>query len=602
MPEPKDNTFRIGLCLAGAVSAGAYTAGVLDYLLEALEEWEKRRGQDGVPSHRVEIPVIGGASAGGITGLLLAAVQHSAIEPVRKLPPGDLQGDHPENPLYHTWVDLIDRDMFKQLLDQSDLNEGKVYSMVNAEFIPALASRVIRQATRDVERPYLPDDTKVFTSVSNLKGFKMNVAFKETRKVNGVSVHITPEEQERNQHIISVHGDYACFQLNAKHYANNGWTPVDFHSNTNLEIAGHAAMCTGAFPVGLKSRRLQRPLQHVKEHPFLNRITAHLKDTDPLYNTINVDGGLVDNEPFDKVRKVLNTYSEETEPENGDVPNYDKFETFRSTVLLVDPFPSPETTFDCDDTLLKVVGNTLSAMFGQLRVKPDVLKAAMSEQRAGQHMIAPSREVPPGWPAPVPAKLRGSDALACGGLGGFAGFLHKEFRVHDYFLGRMNCRKFLRQHFTMKDAAITVNPIFVAGYGGNPSDPKWQRLRSTDGELPIIPLFDESPEGYLPEFGPSRTWPVRRNADIDRYKDAIKSRAVRVLLMIFKIDGFLGGVIRAALSLFGLRKKIAEAAINVIKDQLRAQALLPGDPKEKRNKAPCIAPEPLNIDQPEGSA
>ena len=54
----KDNTFRIGLCMAGAVSAGAYTAGVMDYLLEALEEWEKRKGQPGVPTHKVAIPVM----------------------------------------------------------------------------------------------------------------------------------------------------------------------------------------------------------------------------------------------------------------------------------------------------------------------------------------------------------------------------------------------------------------------------------------------------------------------------------------------------------------------------------------------------------------
>jgi hypothetical protein len=30
------DTFYVGLCMAGAVSAGAYTAGVMDYLLEAL--------------------------------------------------------------------------------------------------------------------------------------------------------------------------------------------------------------------------------------------------------------------------------------------------------------------------------------------------------------------------------------------------------------------------------------------------------------------------------------------------------------------------------------------------------------------------------------
>ena len=33
----EDKTFHLGLCLAGAVSAGAYTAGVVDYLFEALD-------------------------------------------------------------------------------------------------------------------------------------------------------------------------------------------------------------------------------------------------------------------------------------------------------------------------------------------------------------------------------------------------------------------------------------------------------------------------------------------------------------------------------------------------------------------------------------
>lgn len=34
-------TFHLGLCMAGSITAGAYTAGVMDYLIEALEEWQK---------------------------------------------------------------------------------------------------------------------------------------------------------------------------------------------------------------------------------------------------------------------------------------------------------------------------------------------------------------------------------------------------------------------------------------------------------------------------------------------------------------------------------------------------------------------------------
>jgi hypothetical protein len=31
--------FEIGLVMAGAVSAGAYTAGVVDFLIQALDQW-----------------------------------------------------------------------------------------------------------------------------------------------------------------------------------------------------------------------------------------------------------------------------------------------------------------------------------------------------------------------------------------------------------------------------------------------------------------------------------------------------------------------------------------------------------------------------------
>src|ERR1700744_372093 len=95
------DTFYVGLCMAGAVSAGAYTAGVMDYLMEALSEWEKRRGQQGVPSHLVQIPVMGGASAGGMTSLIGATSFNNPLTPIDK-PTGDLMAEHPENKLYHS--------------------------------------------------------------------------------------------------------------------------------------------------------------------------------------------------------------------------------------------------------------------------------------------------------------------------------------------------------------------------------------------------------------------------------------------------------------------------------------------------------------------
>jgi hypothetical protein len=46
---------KLGICMAGAVSAGAYTAGVMDYLIETLERWEqlKKRKKDKLDNNEV---------------------------------------------------------------------------------------------------------------------------------------------------------------------------------------------------------------------------------------------------------------------------------------------------------------------------------------------------------------------------------------------------------------------------------------------------------------------------------------------------------------------------------------------------------------------
>ena len=81
----KTQTFNLGITMAGAVSAGAYTAGFMDYIFEVLHLWENekvkirkkiKRGEllsekeKKIPLYDVRIEVLGGASVGGIVGVL----------------------------------------------------------------------------------------------------------------------------------------------------------------------------------------------------------------------------------------------------------------------------------------------------------------------------------------------------------------------------------------------------------------------------------------------------------------------------------------------------------------------------------------------------
>ena len=86
--------FLIGLTMAGAVSAGAYTAGVLDYLFRAMaahNAWvdaERGKDSDAAPRHKVAIKAISGASAGGMcAGLAVASLIKAMSSNNRDLEP-----------------------------------------------------------------------------------------------------------------------------------------------------------------------------------------------------------------------------------------------------------------------------------------------------------------------------------------------------------------------------------------------------------------------------------------------------------------------------------------------------------------------------------
>jgi hypothetical protein len=83
--------------MSGAISAGAYTAGVLDFLVEALDAWEDARNGpegDGAPNHRVGLKVMSGASAGGITAAIAAIALVDGGDPDgRRKPPGSYVRD-----------------------------------------------------------------------------------------------------------------------------------------------------------------------------------------------------------------------------------------------------------------------------------------------------------------------------------------------------------------------------------------------------------------------------------------------------------------------------------------------------------------------------
>ncbi|HET7899167.1 MAG TPA: hypothetical protein VFL47_15885, partial [Flavisolibacter sp.] len=533
------------------------------------DEWQKRKKENrpDTPSHEIEIPVIGGASAGGMTGIITAAALNNPITPVKPGQKAAVDEEHPENKFYHSWVDLLGRDMFSMMLDTDDMKEEQIVSLLNSSFIDTVADRVVRGNPDQWQPlpPYFSKNLKVFATLTNLEGFNYNIAMKGSGNL--------PEK-----YYMSVHNDYACFQLQEAgsdpQAQAEGWIPLDFKTGQNMEVARDAAMATGAFPVGLRSRELKRDTALVNKMPWSRDITDLFPVKGIDWETQNVDGGVINNEPFERVRDVLNniTGEDKREDEKGRKV-FNNENLFQSTVLLIDPFPSkPPGRFKKSQKLFDVIGFTFGAMMEQMRAKPVQLSNAMDDTCSGQFLIAPSRRLPKLEGGEKDAA--GDEAIACGALGGFGGFLNKEFRIHDYFLGRFNCEMFLRNYFTVSESALANNPIFRDGYAG--VDRELFASKSKKGQYQIIPLFTPHPPPNvlpMPAFSSGSNWPVISEAQINAFEPAMRKRVQALLFNAVKLKGIQKPLLWIGAKVV-LNNLFTKRAMDTIKKSLVEQELM----------------------------
>ncbi|TRW27264.1 patatin-like phospholipase family protein [Flavobacterium zepuense] len=574
--------FEIGLCMAGAVSAGAYTAGVMDFLIEALSDWEERRGEADVPKHEVCIPIMGGASAGGMTALLTASTINNTIEPVQLPELGHLLDNHPENKLYNSWVDLTGGDMFSKMLSIDDMKSGKVISLLNSEFIDEVAEKMLKSNIDNwIETPafFKRNNTiplKVFTTLTNLEGFSYYAGMNAAGK--------------KDKYHMNVHNDYACFEVidGIAQSTGKAWMPLNFKTGEYLNTAKDAAMATGAFPIGLSPRVLTRNAKFVQEIPWLKNIFANSPLEHDVVTSLNVDGGVINNEPFEKVRYLLNEFLAEEKGIPFETPgekdaacsqledfNSD-YNTFENTVLMIDPFPSAKNSeFTFEKDLLKTIPKTLSAMLSQMRSKPTEYREAIRENDASSFIISPSRDIRD-KDGNVIEEVFGEKAIACGTLSGFGGFLSKEFRIHDYYLGRYNCEIFLRDYFTVPASALKENPIFRDGYNGVANPERYASAKTeptAEKQYQIIPIFSDRSGFKIPQFSSGSNWPVLKEKELERFNKPLRKRIEKIVMTSFELKGISRPLIFIGTKVI-INKLLAGKVIGSIKKSLAEWKLL----------------------------
>ena len=494
--EQSDTKFEIGLVMAGAISAGAYTAGVVDFLFKALDAWynPQRLASDGwggpTPPHDVKLKTMAGASAGGMCAALTAV--------------SILDGD--TSRFHNAWVNQID---IRPLLQPNGPQQPPVTSLkdmrsvLNCDVLDQIANQAITLPTGSPKWPaWLDSQLDFYLTLTNLNG----LVYEVTQQGGAPQRFI--DHADRIQYRLLKPGapvplpsDPALRMLPA--------TPQTPQQQQVWDELKTAALATGAFPVALLNRRLLFDNEYFNNRSWwygAQAWPAHVQRTgqldpnrkpvpDPLPAPyLFVDGGVTNNEPLELVRRTL------VGDASGLTTSVTQGDKARQAALMIDPFPantSEDGYTEMQQELSHVVPAIYTALRNQSRYRTEDLLGALDLDESSRFLISPVRTTAASGSQPA------TPSLASGTLGAFGGFLHRPFREHDYQLGRRNCQQFLREWFTLP----ATNGLFqnwpdekkalARPRPGNPTGPVY---------LPIIPLLGADIQAELP----SPSWDAAR--------------------------------------------------------------------------------------------
>lgn len=417
----KQKPFEIALVLAGAVACGSYLAGFLDQLLDTLDAWEeaKKSGDADVPQHQVKIKVIAGASAGGMSAAIFIREAFRRA----KLKREGQEVSSEDSLLKKAWVDSID---ISHLLQSEDLKKNSVVeSLFDCTHIDKVAQEILCDGSTypDWEHiPYFDSEIKAYLTLTNLKGLSYKLRF-------------TSDNNSGHQFIN--HADYEYFEFTEEVFKSSkkDW-------NNEWEKLKDRAIATGAFPLALKAReingrcydfyknRLKEEGRGLDEHLDVNKYGD--------FSFYAIDGGAINNEPFDLAKSVWATVDE-----NEEFQDLGKFTLGENCVIMVDPFPGEgilETHPKGSRWFYSFVPDLISTLLNQSRFRIDEIREWSKMEEGTRFLVMPSK---------IENGQISSKPLKGGFLGGFGGFFSKKFREHDYELGKANCKSFLERQLVI---------------------------------------------------------------------------------------------------------------------------------------------------------
>ena len=318
---------------------------------------------------------------------------------------------------------------------------------------------------------YISDSLDLILTTTNLRGLNFKIDF---------------GGNEKSGSVITSHAGFFRYKL-----ANSIYKPgipdgedlyfvLDLNLPKHMDYLKDATLSTAAFPIGLKSREVAISQKYVERYPMYlfgrrSGIYPVLKDS-PVYKFNSIDGGLINNEPFAMALKVLKE------------KNAAELIKDRYAVIMIDPFPNKDNEIEEENPARDIISigkGMFKALRNQVMFNQDGILEALDQTNRTKYLIEPVRKI-----RTKEGMIRSENDLAAAPFSGFAGFLHKSFRLHDYQLGRLNCQTFLRYYFGMPQEDIEER---LRAY---PNDAAFERFSFSEsqGEQTSLKLFPIIPD------------------------------------------------------------------------------------------------------------
>lgn len=517
--------YHLAFAVSGAALGGIYSAGVLDFLLEALSEGE-RAHDSGLPNASpwgIHLTDLVGTSSGGITAALALSLLSTDYEPLRADFDPSIHPPPHNNVLYDLWVRRACVDAF---LRNDDLGGDHIRrgdrscwrkpkprppvlrSLANADAIRTLAHCTLDKQRGGLKKHLFAQGVRLTLTSTNLSG------------VPYVARAATTASSTNHELVVTQHADHTTFDTSA---LADGVSAYALDSSA-LRSSGpwrrviSCMAATAAYPV------LLAPVALAHRRTFYNNRYAR-KPTWPedgvdsgggsddekrMFDFVAIDG-MLNTKPYDLAELALRrTHGEGCEPIEC-APS-----SAWGSVVLVDPFPPQEhtrsTRRDADQMgLLSTMRAAWSATKSQGSFKHEQVARALDAGDLSTFLIAPDQKA--------------GVKIASRPLGNAASVVDESLRLHDFMLGRRDCQRFLRDVLVLSREDATQNPIFVNG----------DKLADARGRVPIVPLCGSAAVECITPAWPSLAADKREHA-----KELVRRRADRVIDVAAENAGLLG--------------------------------------------------------------